>query len=74
MLLELAERWHVVLSQSFLVGDSWKDIEAGRRAGCRTILVGPGTPSDVVPDTVVPDLAAAAATIESYILTVAQGS
>jgi len=25
-----------------MVGDRWRDIEAGRRAGCRTILIGDG--------------------------------
>ena len=39
MLLELATRWNVALDASFMVGDSWRDVEAGRRAGCRTILV-----------------------------------
>jgi D-glycero-D-manno-heptose 1,7-bisphosphate phosphatase len=29
----------VDLARSFLIGDSWKDMEAGRRAGCRTILL-----------------------------------
>jgi D-glycero-D-manno-heptose 1,7-bisphosphate phosphatase len=27
------------LASSFLIGDRWRDIEAGRGAGCRTILV-----------------------------------
>ena len=27
------------VSRSFMVGDRWRDVEAGRRAGCRTILV-----------------------------------
>lgn len=39
MLLALAERWDVDLARSFVVGDTWRDAEAGRRAGCRTILV-----------------------------------
>jgi len=26
------------LAEAFLVGDAWSDIEAGRRAGCRTVL------------------------------------
>jgi D-glycero-D-manno-heptose 1,7-bisphosphate phosphatase len=29
-------------STSYMVGDSWRDIEAGRRAGCRTIFVDQG--------------------------------
>ncbi len=39
MLLEAAEEWSLNLEQSFMVGDRWRDIEAGRAAGCRTILV-----------------------------------
>lgn len=27
------------LRDSFIVGDRWRDIEAGRRAGCRTVFV-----------------------------------
>jgi len=27
------------LSRSFMIGDRWRDIEAGKTAGCRTILV-----------------------------------
>ena len=39
-LLEMAAAdMNVDLSSSFMVGDRWRDIEAGRRAGCRTILV-----------------------------------
>jgi D-glycero-D-manno-heptose 1,7-bisphosphate phosphatase len=40
MLLRAAARDHVTLPASFLVGDRWRDIEAGRRAGCRTVLIG----------------------------------
>lgn len=39
LLLDAARRHGVDLAASFMVGDRWKDIEAGRRAGCRTILV-----------------------------------
>lgn len=39
LLLEAARDWEIDLSASFMVGDRWKDIEAGRRAGCQTILV-----------------------------------
>jgi D-glycero-D-manno-heptose 1,7-bisphosphate phosphatase len=42
MLLRAAARDNITLAASFLVGDRWRDIEAGRRAGCRTILVGDG--------------------------------
>jgi D-glycero-D-manno-heptose 1,7-bisphosphate phosphatase len=39
MLLEAAARWSVRLEASFMVGDRWRDVEAGRRAGCRTFWV-----------------------------------
>lgn len=34
-----ARDWQVNLAGSFMVGDRWRDIEAGRAAGCQTILV-----------------------------------
>jgi D-glycero-D-manno-heptose 1,7-bisphosphate phosphatase len=40
MILAAGRDWDVDLSLSFMVGDRWRDIEAGRRAGCRTVLVG----------------------------------
>lgn len=39
MLEDLAARHGVELARSVVLGDSWKDVEAGRRAGCRTILL-----------------------------------
>ena len=39
LLLEAAQEWQIDLAKSFMVGDRWKDIEAGRRAGCSTILI-----------------------------------
>jgi D-glycero-D-manno-heptose 1,7-bisphosphate phosphatase len=39
MLLAAAMDWRIELRQSFMVGDRWRDIEAGRRAGCKTILI-----------------------------------
>ncbi|HEX7095089.1 MAG TPA: HAD hydrolase-like protein, partial [Acidimicrobiales bacterium] len=39
MLLELASAWDVDLTQSWMVGDRWVDIAAGRAAGTTTILV-----------------------------------
>lgn len=60
------------LAASYMVGDSLDDIEAGRRAGCRTVLVGTGNgagsgsgPGAAAPrpDHVAADLAAAAGII-----------
>jgi D-glycero-D-manno-heptose 1,7-bisphosphate phosphatase len=39
MLLDAATHLDLDLTQSFMVGDSWRDIEAGRQAGCTTIQV-----------------------------------
>lgn len=39
MLLEAANKWNIDLKESYLVGDTWKDIEAGNAAGCKTILI-----------------------------------
>jgi len=42
LLLHAAARDGIDLSQSFMVGDRYRDIEAGHSAGCRTILIGDG--------------------------------
>lgn len=39
LLLQAAKDWNIDLTASFIVGDRWKDIEAGKRAGCRTIFI-----------------------------------
>jgi D-glycero-D-manno-heptose 1,7-bisphosphate phosphatase len=41
-LLDAARRHGVELEQSFMVGDRWRDIEAGQRAGCRCLFVDHG--------------------------------
>ncbi len=42
MLLQAAEEWDLDLKRSYMIGDRWRDIEAGCAAGCKTILVGSG--------------------------------
>ncbi|HYK18525.1 MAG TPA: HAD family hydrolase [Bryobacteraceae bacterium] len=39
LLLEAAETWNIDLGSSFVVGDRWRDVEAGQRAGCQTIFL-----------------------------------
>ena len=66
MLLDSAAANDLALSRSFMVGDRWSDIQAGHRAGCRTVLIGNGygePQGDARPDAVVPSLADAAAWI-----------
>jgi D-glycero-D-manno-heptose 1,7-bisphosphate phosphatase len=40
LLLQAANDFGVSLSESYMVGDGLTDIEAGSRAGCRTIFIG----------------------------------
>jgi len=39
LLFEAAQAWNIDLRSSFLVGDRWRDVEAGHRAGCQSIFV-----------------------------------
>jgi D-glycero-D-manno-heptose 1,7-bisphosphate phosphatase len=39
MLLAAAQDWRVDLARSFMVGDRWRDVAAGRAAGCTTIFI-----------------------------------
>jgi D-glycero-D-manno-heptose 1,7-bisphosphate phosphatase len=39
LLLEAARRHGIELTKSFLIGDRWRDVEAGTRAHCKTLLV-----------------------------------
>jgi D-glycero-D-manno-heptose 1,7-bisphosphate phosphatase len=39
LLLEAAREHDIDLTGSFMVGDRWRDIEAGRAAGCRTVFI-----------------------------------
>ena len=39
MLLDAAEELSLDLPNSYMVGDRWRDVEAGKAAGCMTILV-----------------------------------
>jgi D-glycero-D-manno-heptose 1,7-bisphosphate phosphatase len=55
LLLRAAAEYRIDLPRSFMVGDRWRDVEAGRRAGCRTVRLeayyledGPETPPDYV--------------------------
>jgi len=41
-LIEAARRHGVDLRRSFMVGDRWRDIEAGQRAGCQCLFVDRG--------------------------------
>jgi D-glycero-D-manno-heptose 1,7-bisphosphate phosphatase len=59
MLLAAAARWGIDLQSSFVIGDRWQDIEAGRAAGCYTILIARPYSGRAEPDAAVPNLTAA---------------
>lgn len=66
MLMQAAHEHGVDLAQSWMIGDILNDVEAGRRAGCRTVLVDNGNETEWkmsperTPDVSVPDLYTAA--------------
>lgn len=43
LLLRAAAEWGIALARSWLIGDILADVEAGNRAGCRTVLIDLGT-------------------------------
>ncbi len=54
-ILDAAKEYEIDLSKSFMVGDRWRDIEAGAAAGCKTFFVNyrylekmPDTPDFIV--------------------------
>jgi histidinol-phosphate phosphatase family protein len=67
LLLRSAAALNINLSSSYMVGNSLSDIQAGKRAGCRTVLVHNKLPEipDVVPNYFAPDLTSALQWISS---------
>jgi D-glycero-D-manno-heptose 1,7-bisphosphate phosphatase len=62
LLIQGAAKHGVDLAASFMVGDRWRDVEAGRRAGCRTIWLDRHYREDGLthpPDCTVPSLSEA---------------
>lgn len=72
MLLNAAQELDIDLAQSWMVGNSYSDTTAGKRAGCRTILLGPAgqvknsKPNDPKPDFRVRDITNAVDIIRQY--------
>jgi len=52
MMIEAGAALNIDLSSSVVVGDRWRDIEAGKRAGCKTVFIDYGydEPLRSVPD------------------------
>ena len=62
MLLQAAEEFDIDLSRSYMIGDRWRDVDAGKAAGCRTALIGDGYSEGLksLPDMIVGTLTEAA--------------
>ena len=62
MVYAAAVEHDIALADSYLVGDRWRDVGAGRRAGCTTILVHSDRhePTTIEPDVRMGDLGEAA--------------
>jgi D-glycero-D-manno-heptose 1,7-bisphosphate phosphatase len=71
LLLDGARRYGLDFSASFMVGDRWRDVEAGRAAGCTTIFVDRRYNETLTspPDHMVADVAAAAELIAHLVKT-----
>ena len=75
LILKAAEDFNLDLSESYMIGDSLTDIEAGKAAGCRTILIGKlkcdlcrlMIEKGVKPDHIVPSLLHASKIIEKEV-------
>jgi D-glycero-D-manno-heptose 1,7-bisphosphate phosphatase len=64
LLVAAAVDYEIQLERSFMIGDRWRDIGAGKAAGCTSILVNRfPEPLTVAPDLELADLPAAAAWI-----------
>jgi histidinol phosphatase-like enzyme len=72
LLLQAASDHGIDLRSSWMVGDILHDVEAGNRAGCRTVLIDNGNETEWrlgprrIPTRMAPDLYAAAVLIASH--------
>jgi len=59
MLIEAAASWHIDLNHSILVGDRWRDIQAGKAVNCFTYFIDYQYQEKnlIMPDVTVPSLA-----------------
>jgi len=74
MLMRAVEEWGIDLSSSFMIGDTWKDMEAGRAAGCKSILLDAYYNQDVLCDFRVKSLLDAISIIKTFNLSPITGN
>ena len=46
LILAAAQKWDVDCSRSIMAGDRWRDVDAGRAAGCATVFIDHGYAED----------------------------
>jgi len=63
MLRDAAARWDIDLTRSFVIGDRWRDIDAGRAVGCFTVLLDRPYSDCPAPDARADDLGGATDTV-----------
>ena len=70
MLIDIAKKKDIDLISSYMIGDRWRDIEAGRAAGCKTVFIDYGYKEDLItePDIRVKSLSEATEWILSHSL------
>jgi len=68
MLLDAAAALGLDLARSWMIGDRWRDVDCGRRAGVRTVFIDLGHREELraVPDFTAPDFPAAAAIVLAH--------
>lgn len=72
MLLQAAHEHDIDLADSWMIGDILHDVEAGNRAGCRSVLIDNGNETEWrlganrIPTRIAPDLYSAAVLIASH--------
>ena len=49
LLLEASKKWNVDFKKSFMIGDRWRDIQAGVKVGCKTIFLNYNYKKDAKP-------------------------
>jgi len=56
MIVDSARKWGIDIGSSFIIGDTWKDMGAGEKAGCTTILLDASYNQDVKGDYRIQDI------------------
>lgn len=50
LLLQAARKWNIDLTRSVMVGDRWRDVDAGKAAGCATVHIDHGYAGEPAPE------------------------